>query len=107
MRKDSMCRTLVVIAFALGTLLSSGCGTIVNLIKPEDDLRAYGGVRRSIGQVDKVVNGDTSLQMGTSDGTVALMAAAVFLLFPFVDVPLSFVGDTLTYPLAHWLGKRR
>jgi uncharacterized protein YceK len=82
-----------------------GCGTALNLASGDPD--NYGGVQRDLKFAD-----DTSakggLMSGKSEG-VGIdkgRAALPILALYCADVGLSFVGDTLTLPLAAYLRHR-
>ncbi|HJZ58580.1 MAG TPA: hypothetical protein VKE74_26805 [Gemmataceae bacterium] len=104
-----MPRQLLIAVLLATAILNSGCGTVVNLVRPGKEEKAFGGVRFDVDQIGKLVEGEP-----VSDGPLATpgagggsVAAVVLLIGPFVDIPLSFIGDTLTYPLAWWLDRRR
>ena len=70
------------------TLALTGCGTLMTLDQPE----TYSGVQEDVSRLTfskTVPAGD----VGEAFGTI--------LLYPFIiiDVPLSFVGDTLMLPV--------
>jgi uncharacterized protein YceK len=101
-------RHAALIAILVTSLLASGCGTVVNLVRPNDEPKAFGGIRFDIEQIDKLVSDGPADANGplTSSGTGAALGALIFLAAPFADLPLSLLGDTLTYPLARWLDSR-
>jgi uncharacterized protein YceK len=73
---------LCISAYAL-----SGCGTIANLSTGEPDL--YGGVQKDIQLLQTPATPPTGIGIRNL-GQLVL----------FVDLPLCFVGDTLTLPIA-------
>ena len=77
-------------AFLLAMMLPlTGCGTLVTLDKPE----YYSGVQKDVARLtfsDKVPQRD---MMGEA------VATTLFSPFIIIDVPLSFVGDTLMLPV--------
>ena len=78
-----------------GAVLLSGCGTAFNLASEDPD--NYGGVQRDLDLANRtgsLGNGGTGKE---AVGRLALYGA---------DVGLSFVGDTLTLPLAAYLRYR-
>jgi uncharacterized protein YceK len=91
------CRTLSVWV-ALVALLCGGCGTKHNLFpssarlfdEPPKTTRVYGGVRDDLKDLD----------LRGSD--VWLYWNLLFVPFTLIDLPLSFVGDTLTLPYTTW-----
>jgi len=74
---------ICILAFAI---LCSGCGTVRNLASP--DRKPYGGV---------TYIWEHGLD-SSGPGLGLIVAASVI-----VDISLSSVGDTLTYPLTRWL----
>lgn len=70
--KQTACKWL----FTLLCPLFSGCGTVVSLL--EQDYSVYSGVRRDLA----VIHNDS-----------------IFSLVAIVDLPLSFIFDTLLLPL--------
>ena len=101
-------RRLPAASLLAGTLLSAGCGTIANYAVVRNEEKVYGGVRFDIACVERLIDGDSKAKPLTEPGSQAGgWVALVILAAPFVDIPLSFVGDTLTYPLARRLDKRR
>jgi uncharacterized protein YceK len=100
-----MRRSLLAAAVAA---LTAGCGTVASLTMPDDSGRVYGGVRRDLDWAVKVVDGPAEpngilTNSGGGDGKAGALFAAFFILGPVVDLPLSFIGDTITFPLARWL----
>ena len=94
-------RTLI----ATALLACTGCGTVVNLATPLQDKKVYGGVRNDIDLIEKFTEGESVL--GSTPGNeVAVMFALAIVVLPFLDLPLSAVGDTLSLPLTRWLDNR-
>ena len=71
----------------LAALVASGCGTVANLKTGEPEL--YGGVQKDVQLLETP---------HTPEQGVGIRNLGPLVLF--VDLPLSFVGDTLTMPLA-------
>src|SRR5262245_15804616 len=91
----------LLIAVSLTTAVrAGGCGTVVNVVPPSPEDKTFGGVRFDVEQVTKFVeagpasNGPSSTPGGKEWAAIAIVFAAV----PFADLPLSFVGDMLTFP---------
>ena len=102
-----MLRRLSACAVLSASLLAGGCGTVCNLVKPDGE-KTYGGVRFDVEQIDRLTSGESSSGPLSSSGAGGGSVAAVVLLVgPFLDIPLSFLADTLTFPLARWLDSRR
>ena len=96
------------LAAALGAALAPGCGTVASLVSPDDSGRVYGGVRRDLDWAVKVVDGPADPNgplKSTDSGAGAAMLAAVFVLGPVIDLPLSLAADTLAFPLVRWLDR--
>jgi uncharacterized protein YceK len=97
---------LVVLAVIL---FSGGCGTVVNLLDPTNGERKFGGIARDVQCAGDIADGGSvsapsSLPSGGgSQGALGAALAALIVIGPFLDIPLSLIGDTLTYPLARWL----
>lgn len=92
-------------------LFCTGCGTFVNLVKPSTEEKAFGGVRVDVETIGKLADGESlgshPLSANASASGGAPIAAAIMILGPFVDLPLSFLGDIVTYPLARRLDRKR
>lgn len=100
------------LAAAAAALLAAGCGTVASLAQPDDCGRVYGGVRRDVAWATNVFDGPADpngplANTGGGDGTAGAIFAAVFIVGPLIDLPLSLLGDTLTFPLARWLDDDR
>ena len=91
---------------AAGAVLLSGCGTAFNLASGDPD--NYGGVRRDLKFADDATakgglwTGGGSTGGRRERGEEALVALGMLALYG-ADVGLSFVGDTVTLPLAAYL----
>jgi hypothetical protein len=72
----------------------------MNLISDKQE-KAFGGIPYDLELLKKSQDGSQQV-FGPGPGGDAL-GGVVLLLLPFADLPLSFVGDLLTYPLARWL----
>ena len=86
----------------------TGCGTVVNLATPMREGKVYGGVKNDLDFIEHIVNGSTgdSGLLSSASGAPGAAFAAVFIIFPFVDLGLSALGDTLTLPITTWLDSR-
>ena len=86
----------------------TGCGTVVNLVTPVQEGKVYGGVKTDVDLIQKLFDGSTASTgplASPSQGVGSLFAVACVVL-PFMDLPLSLLGDTLTLPLTRWLDDR-
>lgn len=97
-----MVRTLTFPVVFLASLLSGG-GTVVNFVQQDHD-KTFGGVQQDMDFIDQLVNADSPI-MSTGSGGSPWMV--VLVVAPFVDLPLSILGDTLTFPIARWLDDQR
>ena len=96
--------TLVAIAAVVSC---SGCGTVYNLVRPSQERKTFGGVQTDLEVIEKLVDGAPASAgplSSSGEGTAAALALVV-LFAPFADLPLSAVGDALTFPLARWLDR--
>ncbi len=96
------------LAAVAGSALAAGCGTVASMCQPDDSGRVYGGVRKDIDWIGKLVDGpaDPNGPLKNTDGgngAAGAIFAAVLVFGPVVDLPFSFLADTLTLPLARWL----
>ena len=90
-------------------LCCCGCGTVANYVTGNPP-KTYGGVAFDLDQAAKLVDGETgpmNAGLGSSDsGAGAAIAAAMAVglaVWPVLDLPLSLIGDTVTYPLTKWI----
>jgi hypothetical protein len=77
------------VALLLSILPIAGCGTAANLVRwrPEEGGRSpFGGVRQDVSCIEQASNGESDSRTSHK----ALICAA--------DLPLSFVGDVVTWP---------
>jgi uncharacterized protein YceK len=92
-------RTRCVVMAVVVALALSGCGTICNLAggvkNPDQEPRVYGGVQRDFEAIGEV------LGCGPSETEVDLPRTMLVLMsLGAIDPVFSFVGDTLTLPIA-------
>ncbi|HEY3789944.1 MAG TPA: YceK/YidQ family lipoprotein [Urbifossiella sp.] len=90
------------------SLSCQGCGTCCNLIGAGSEERAFGGVRFDVDTIGKIADGESlgfqPLAQPDTGGTgVGAIIAGIMILGPVIDIPLSLIGDTVTYPLARWI----
>jgi len=101
----TMHRRLLLAGLVTATLINSGCGTVCNLVLPINEEKTFGGIRADMDVIVKVTDdkpsgsGPLTSSGGQGDATLAV----ALMVLPFLDLPLSFVGDVITYPLARWL----
>ncbi len=72
----------------ISSLLTSGCGTILNLRSADPEV--YGGVQKDVEWIMTPAAGGTGTASGGNPAELVIIAA---------EVGLSLVGDTLTLPL--------
>jgi hypothetical protein len=103
-----LARSLLTAALLATVPFCGGCGTVAGCLTTSGQGElAYSGVRFDVQVIEKLVDGSGPPLFSASDsGLGAGLAAAVFLLGPFADLPLSFAADTLAYPLTAWLDSR-
>ncbi len=87
---------------AVALLASTGCGTVVNLVTPAHEGKVYGGVRNDLDLIEKIFEGQPS---DTNPGGAAVMLMLAVIALPFLDLPLSAIGDTLTLPITRRLDR--
>lgn len=100
-----MGRRLLILGLVAAVLINGGCGTVCNLASPESGDRTFGGIRYDMEVIAKVT-GDTPISngpLGASGGQGDAALAVAFVVLPFLDLPLSFIGDIVIYPLTRWL----
>ena len=93
----------------LTTLLSSGCGTACSLVFPEQGDNRFGGIRydlEAMGNITGNSPGSSGLLANAGGQGDAVLAVAAMPI-PFFDLPLSFIGDLVTYPLVQYLDRNR
>lgn len=95
-----MSRFLLAIGLAAAGLLSCGCGTVTNLVSRREGPKAFGGARLDCEVMSKMLAKEPIPGPWQPE-------APGFAFIPFLDIPLSLVGDVVTYPLARWMDKRR
>lgn len=100
-------RTRQIAVFAVIAALSlCGCGTICNFagkpIDPTIETRVYGGVQLDFEVLDDVASNYPDIKLASDP-----KAAAFFYPLAVVDPLLSFVGDTLTFPVAMYVQRKR
>lgn len=84
----------------LSTLPAAGCGTAANLArqKPgEGGVSPFGGVRHDVWCVKKAANGEFGLRTHPKSESEQYPRVAL-MLFCAADLPLSLIGDTVTWP---------
>jgi uncharacterized protein YceK len=101
-------RPALVAVALLTSLLNVGCGTVCNLCHPDRTPKAFGGPAFDADVLARVYGRDPSREplSNSNDPKEAAILLIMLSVGPFLDLPLSFVGDLLTYPLARWLDGR-
>ncbi|MBX9623679.1 MAG: hypothetical protein K2X82_07680 [Gemmataceae bacterium] len=88
------------VALALTALPAAGCGTAANLVRPgpeEGGKVPFGGVRHDIWCIRKAAGGDLGLRAHPRSESEQYPQAAL-MLFCAADLPLSLIGDVVTWP---------
>jgi uncharacterized protein YceK len=91
---------IMCLGLLLSTLPTAGCGTVANLARQQPGqggVAPFGGVRHDVWCIQKAANGDFGVRGHPKSDSeqyprVALMALCA------ADLPLSLVGDVLTWP---------
>jgi uncharacterized protein YceK len=88
------------VALLLSTLPIAGCGTVANLVtsrSEEGGKSPFGGVRQDVSCIKKGPNEESGFPIHADSEAKAYQQAALKLCCA-VDLPLSFIGDVLTWP---------
>lgn len=94
---EEMTLRVVGVAFVLTALLTTGCGTMANVAMVHPDAggkRPFGGVHHDLNHIrspQSCQNGACAAPHGQTSGTARTLLYTA-------DLPLSFVGDVLTWP---------
>jgi hypothetical protein len=93
----------ICVALVLSTLPVAGCGTAVNLVRwrPEDGGRSpFGGVRQDVLCIKKAENGECAFwkQPQSESEQHPQVAPMLFCAACAADLPLSLIGDVVTWP---------
>jgi len=89
----------ICVALLLSTLPSAGCGTVVNLARSrseEGGRSPFGGVRQDVSGIRKAANGEIGFRAHPKLDSEHPQVAPM--LFCAADLPLSFIGDIVTWP---------
>ncbi len=92
----------ICVALLLSSLPIAGCGTVANLARPypaEDGKSPFGGVRQDVSCIKKAATGDVAIGTHPKSESVRHPQVAILLLCA-ADLPLSAVGDLVTWPYA-------
>jgi hypothetical protein len=88
------------VAVLLSSLPIAGCGTVANLAKQkpgEGGVSPFGGVRQDVACIKNAANGDFGLRAHPKSEPEQY-PRAVLTLFCAADLPLSLIGDLVTWP---------
>jgi uncharacterized protein YceK len=101
-RRNEMNARIVVRGVVVAVTLSlAGCGTAINMCRPQGEdkppcMHIYGGIEADNAFIQP---NDTELVL-QGHGNYAMRDQRMILLpFVLLDLPLSFIGDTLTLPV--------
>jgi hypothetical protein len=90
----------IYVALLLSILPGAGCGTVVNLVRQRPDeggVSPFGGVRQDVSCIKKAANGEFAF--GTHPRSESEQHPQVVpMLLCAADLPLSLVGDIVTWP---------
>jgi uncharacterized protein YceK len=90
----------ICVALLLSSLSLTGCGTVANLARsdPEEGGRSpFGGVRQDAWCFKKAANGELGFRTHAKSESEEYPQVAL-MLFCAVDLPLSLIGDIVTWP---------
>jgi uncharacterized protein YceK len=90
----------ICVALLLSTPTLAGCGTVANLAsqKPgEGGVSPFGGVRQDVSYVKRAANGELGLSKHSKSESEEYPRVAL-MLFCAADLPLSLIGDVVTWP---------
>jgi uncharacterized protein YceK len=89
----------ICVALLLSSLPVAGCGTVVNLVKPgpeQGGVIPFGGVKHDMAWINKA-GGEQGCQSAPVSDSEHYRQMAL-MLFCAADLPLSFIGDVVTWP---------
>jgi hypothetical protein len=84
----------------ISTLTTAGCGTVANLVvtHPEEGGKTpFGGVRQDVGCIKKAANGELAFETPAQPESGQRPQVGLLVLCA-ADLPLSMIGDVLTWP---------
>jgi uncharacterized protein YceK len=90
----------ICVALLLSTLPTAGCGTVANLARQKPGaggVTPFGGVRQDVSCIRKAANGELDLRKHPKAHSEDYSRVAL-MLFCAADLPLSLVGDVVTWP---------
>jgi uncharacterized protein YceK len=97
-----MASRAVCVTLLLSSLAVAGCGTVANVARQQPGaggVRPFGGVRQDVSCIRKGAGGDSGVgahpnsESGDYPRAVLMLACAA-------DLPLSLIGDIVTWPYA-------
>lgn len=90
----------IYVALLLSSVPMAGCGTVANLANkdPEEGKAPFGGVKQDLSCIESASDGGFGVRKHGADGEQYPQWPIVFLCA--ADLPLSLVGDTVTWPYA-------
>lgn len=90
----------ICVALLLSSLTTAGCGTVANLAvthAEEGGKTPFGGVRQDVGCIKKAVNGELAFGPHAQSESGQRPQVGLLVLCA-ADLPLSLMGDVLTWP---------
>lgn len=88
------------VALLLASLPVAGCGTVTNLARQQPGaggVAPFGGVRQDLSCIHKAADGEVGFKTHPK-GESEQYPQRALMLFCAVDLPLSLIGDILTWP---------
>ena len=88
------------VALLLASLPIAGCGTVANLARTrveEGGTSPFGGVRQDVACLQKSASGEVGFGANPNSGAAHYPQTALTL-FCVADLPLSLIGDLVTWP---------
>jgi hypothetical protein len=92
----------ICIALLLSSLPIAGCGTVVNVVRPGPvggGKSPFGGVRQDVEWIKQAATGECAFGTPPQSESVRHPQVAL-MLFSSADLPLSLIGDVVTWPYA-------
>jgi uncharacterized protein YceK len=90
----------ICVALLLSSLPVTGCGTVTNLVRQQPGaggVSPFGGVRQDLSCIQKAADGEVGFKTHPKSESEQYPQRAL-MLFCAVDLPLSLIGDILTWP---------
>ena len=92
----------ICVTLLLACLPAAGCGTAANLVRPGPEgggKQPFGGVKQDVSCIQKAANGEVGFRSHPKSESEHY-PRVVLMLFCAADLPLSLIGDVVTWPYA-------